>query len=482
MTAVTFGVARAPISAAWPAFAAIAVFTAIRLFLAAHIELHFDEAYYWYWSKNLQLAYFDHPPAVAWFIRAGTSLFGDTELGVRFFGQLCVLVSTCLLFDAARRAFSIKTALIAAASAQATLLLGAGSIVMTPDSPLLLFTSMALWALLRFSVAPKGWWWLVIGAAGGGALLSKYTALLFALSIGLWMLSSPQLRRWLARPWPWAGMSLAILCFLPVLFTDAERGWASFGKQGGRLTRAGGPVFARMFDYIGGQMAVITPGLFVLLLLAVWILARQSWHSGKLTETLLVLWFLVPALIFLAVSPVTKIQANWLAAAWPAAFLVLARLVDISTHWPRLRRSFFCSAALGGTMVALVWWYALAPFGTCFSGDPLANLTGQRAFANEIAELARLNASRQIVSDDYATASMLRFYVPAGLQVSHMTEIPRYTGFKLEPITLPAIVVERQPRVPRAIGAAFSINSPPITVRRQHKGCTSRTYFAFVAG
>ncbi len=482
MNAVTFGAAKAPVSEVWIAVIALATLTALRLVLAAHIELHFDEAYYWYWSKNLQLAYFDHPPAVAWFIRAGTSLFGDSELGVRFPGQLCVLLSTCLLFDAARRVFSVNTALIAAVSAQATLLLGAGSIIMTPDAPLLLFASVALWALIRFSIAPAGLWWLLVGLAGGGALLSKYTAVLFALAIGIWMLSSPQLRRWLAHPWPWVGAGVALLCFLPVPIIDAERGWASFGKQGGRLTRDSGPALGRIVDYVGGQAGVITPGLFLLLLLAICILARRNWRSPEPVETLLVLWFLVPAVFFLVVSPFEKIQANWLAAAWPAAFLALARLVECSADWPGLRRAFVWSAVLGGTLVALVWWYALAPFGACFSGDPLAHLTGQRAFANEIAELARLNGSRQILSEDYATASMLRFYLPAGLQVSQMTEKPRYAGFKLETITRPAILVERQPLVPSAMHEAFSINSPAIPVRREHKGCTSRTYFAFVAG
>ena len=90
MTAATFDAAKAPSNAALAAIRRLAALTAIRLLLAAHLELHFDEAYYWYWSKNLQLSYFDHPPAVAWFISAGTALFGDTELGVRIFGQLSV--------------------------------------------------------------------------------------------------------------------------------------------------------------------------------------------------------------------------------------------------------------------------------------------------------------------------------------------------------------------------------------------------------
>ena len=49
--------------------------------MAALLPLSADEAYYWLWSKHLAAGYLDHPPAIAWLIRAGTMLFGDTRVG-----------------------------------------------------------------------------------------------------------------------------------------------------------------------------------------------------------------------------------------------------------------------------------------------------------------------------------------------------------------------------------------------------------------
>jgi len=43
---------------------------ALRLVAAAWTPLTFDEAYYWMWSKHLAFGYYDHPPAVAFVIRA----------------------------------------------------------------------------------------------------------------------------------------------------------------------------------------------------------------------------------------------------------------------------------------------------------------------------------------------------------------------------------------------------------------------------
>ena len=51
---------------------ALAVLTLLRLALAARLPLAPDEAYYFLWSRHLQAGYFDHPPMVALWIRAGT--------------------------------------------------------------------------------------------------------------------------------------------------------------------------------------------------------------------------------------------------------------------------------------------------------------------------------------------------------------------------------------------------------------------------
>ncbi|KAE9681474.1 glycosyl transferase, partial [Enterobacteriaceae bacterium TzEc077] len=63
----------------------------LRLVAAAFTPITFDEAYYWMWSQNLAGGYYDHPPMVAYVIRAGTMIAGDTELGVRLVSILLAL-------------------------------------------------------------------------------------------------------------------------------------------------------------------------------------------------------------------------------------------------------------------------------------------------------------------------------------------------------------------------------------------------------
>jgi len=60
------------------AIALIVIASIVRLALAATVPLLPDETYYWEWSRHLAAAYFDHPPAIALLIRAGTTVFGPT--------------------------------------------------------------------------------------------------------------------------------------------------------------------------------------------------------------------------------------------------------------------------------------------------------------------------------------------------------------------------------------------------------------------
>jgi len=68
--------------------AALAGLAALRLIAGALLPLSADEAYYWLWSRHLAAGYFDHPPAIAYVIRAGTLLFGSVPFGVRL-GVFC---------------------------------------------------------------------------------------------------------------------------------------------------------------------------------------------------------------------------------------------------------------------------------------------------------------------------------------------------------------------------------------------------------
>src|SRR5450432_1134042 len=111
---------------------------ALRLVAAAVTPLTFDEAYYWMWSKHLAFGYYDHPPMVALVIRAGTLIAGDTEFGVRLVSILLALPMSFAVYRTAAILFGgVRVAASATILLNATLMAAVGTLIVTPDSPLL---------------------------------------------------------------------------------------------------------------------------------------------------------------------------------------------------------------------------------------------------------------------------------------------------------------------------------------------------------
>src|ERR1700757_669903 len=139
----------------------------LRLVAAAFTPITFDEAYYWMWSKHLAGGYYDHPPMAAYVIRAGTMIAGDTELGVRLVSILLALPMSYAVYRSAAILFGgARVAATSAILLNATLMVAVGTLIVTPDSPLLVASSFVLFFLAKVLETGRGAWWLAVGAAG----------------------------------------------------------------------------------------------------------------------------------------------------------------------------------------------------------------------------------------------------------------------------------------------------------------------------
>src|SRR5882757_8829672 len=106
----------------------------LRGIFAATIDLRVDEAYYWTWSKESVISYLDHPPLIAWCIRATTQLFGDSNFGVRFSGLVAMLIMQLLQADIVRRlTHDARYVVFAVLLPEASLDYGLGIAKITPD-------------------------------------------------------------------------------------------------------------------------------------------------------------------------------------------------------------------------------------------------------------------------------------------------------------------------------------------------------------
>ena len=411
----------------------VAALVLLRLVGAAFTPLTFDEAYYWIWSKHLAGGYYDHPPGVALVIRLGTMIAGDTELGVRLVSILLALPMSFAVYRTASILFASKrVAATATILLNVTLMAAVGALIVTPDSPLLVASSLVLFFLAKVLDTGRGAWWLAVGAAVGAALVSKYTALFFGPSILIWLVSVPKLRRWLLSPWLYLGGLAALAVFSPVILWNADHHWVSFIKQ---IGRAGIEHFKPSFiaELIPTQIAFATPLIFVLGAMGLYALARR--RDGTLAaRALLNAMFWPVTLYFLWHSLHARVEANWFAPVYPP-FAIAAAVAAHLTQWKRYSQrvvdfSLRWAAPTGILMFAALLVQANTGVLTGFRRDATVRSVGVgwRALAAEIEETrARVGASCLLVPD-YGMASWLSFYLPKGTCVVQPTQRIRYVN------------------------------------------------------
>lgn len=410
------------------ALIALAALTLIRLAVAALAPLSPDEAYYWVWSRDLQAGYLDAPPMVALWIRAGTAIVGPGALGVRLLGPFAAAVGSCLLWDAGEVLLPGRNAgLVAAGLFNATLFVGVGAVIMTPDAPLLFFWVCGFWASARFVHTRNGAWLVAAGVFAGLALASKYTAVLFVVGIGLCLLLTPMLRQWLLRPAPWLGALCGALLFAPIVAWNATHRWASFVKQGGRIGDWQPAKAVRFLgELVGGQAGLATPLVFLLCVAGVILAARLAWRRRDPTPTLLAALTLPGTALFVQHAFGDRVQGNWPAVIYPAAVIAAAGLD--ARFWQRLHGP---AIGLGLGITALVYVQALASVVPLPARlDPITRqLAGWPRLAAQVDAMRDRIGGNFVASDQYGEAAKLARELPASIPVIGVE--PRWAFFTL---------------------------------------------------
>ncbi|MFA6913921.1 MAG: glycosyltransferase family 39 protein, partial [Endomicrobiia bacterium] len=161
-----------------------------KIFLSAVLSLHSDEAYYWLWSTNLQLSYYDHSPMIAYFIKL-TTLFSNSELAVRFSSIIATVILSVFLWKLVIKLFkNEQVASVSVILLHAMPMMFTASIIITPDTPSFLFLSIATFYVWSLIETENQNYWYLIGLFFGLSLLSKYTAILFILSLFIYCIFS----------------------------------------------------------------------------------------------------------------------------------------------------------------------------------------------------------------------------------------------------------------------------------------------------
>ena len=358
------------------AAAIVLAFLAARLAFAFAFGFGVDEAYTLPISRHLSLSYFDHPPLHQW-IAHFAGLASGEGLAARLPFVALFAATGWLLYRLTSELFGPRAGLVALFGLNATpfFFASAGTWIM-PDGPLLFGLALAAWALSRLFFDPgadeRRVWrlWLLAGLGFGLAGLSKYIGALAPLGLLAFLVISPSERRWFRHPAPYVAAMLAGLIVLPVFVWNAQHGWASFAFQGSRGVASGGLKPLQALRVALGQIAFLSPWLFVPLLAGL-LSGMRRWRDDR---RLFLLCLSLPPIALFTAAPlwIEKGQPHWSMAGWFFVFpLMGAWAQDIAVPVRNLRRYAILSVALLAALTASVaveartgWLWRLLPAGT----------------------------------------------------------------------------------------------------------------------
>lgn len=322
-----------------PPLVIAAVQLSIHLVTNRAYGFHTDELYYIISGQHPAFGYVDFPPVTPLLARLDTSIFGTSPWTLRLFPAVASAVVVFLTGMCAREmggswGASVPASLVALLC---PLLLGTWLFQTVVFDQLTWM--IAIYLLLRILRTGDQKLFILLGIDLGVGLETKFTIFGLCIGIAAAMVTSPNLRRFLRTPYPWAGLAIAGAILAPNIAWQIANGFPTLTythNHGTDITQGGGIVsFIAVF--------ILTMGPLFLPL----------WIAG------LVFLFRDPQLRPMGVLTVVAI-ALFLPDGkgyYPAPTIPLvlaAGCVAISRMMPMVRRSWAAGLTIGGGVLEAV--------------------------------------------------------------------------------------------------------------------------------
>ena len=394
-----------------------------------------DELYYWCWSKDLQLSYYDHPPMTALLIRGSTELFGDTLFAIRF--PACVATAAVLgVLGWLTRPRSILFGTVFSP------LFTFGAVLVTPDTPLLLFWSLYLaWlVVVHRRLTPddggeprrvSGLLWAVGGVILGCGILGKYTTGLAVPAgvVSFLLIGLGAVRRWAAGYAVHLLVAFAVAS--PILIHNLRHGFVPLQYQWGHAMAADEPGLKAVAEFVGLQ--VLFTGTLPLVLLP-WIAWRFPRLAADPRLRVCACLYALPLAFFLWKSSRGPLEGNWAVvsylAFWPVAAAWYGGLDSLGRGWRWFwkwgaRLSFVAPAVSVAALGAhLVHPLPVVPV----DGDRVTRQYDRNDLAAAFAEYVNGRPERlPVFTPEYQWTALLRFHRVDARQEPDITRPSHFT-------------------------------------------------------
>lgn len=385
----------------------IIVVVMIRLVLVFTMGMMTQDAYYYYYSEHLSLSYFDHPPMVAWMLKAFSLILGKSVVAVKLTNFIITSCTVFVFYKLSKKFFQgffIERSVFLLMS---TMMISILSLVTTPDVPLLLFWTLAIYFLFRGIEQDRLKDWLIAGFMCGLAFDSKYTALMLWVSLFGYLITCPEKKHLLKGYKPYLAILVFILTISPVIIWNMQHDWMSIRFQSSdRMDdmNIGNVQLKYFFGNIGTQLFLLLPSVYGFVLYTAYKVTR-----GYLTreerpdyKRWFLWWFSVPLIVgFMVVSLIYWVKLNWTMPAYITGILLIVYYIPLK--WVRIQT--ILSLIFHFVFLIQVLYY---PF-SIHSDD---TWWGWTQLADQVEELREEYPDAFIFSDDgYKTSAQLAFHL-----------------------------------------------------------------------
>ena len=387
-------------------------------------DLFFDEAQYWAWSQELALGYFSKPPLIAWIIRLTTDICGSGEFCVRLASPILYTIAAVFIYLAGAKLYDAATGFWSAIIFATVPGISFSASIISTDVPLLLCWCAALFAWIKLQETRKAGWAVALGLALGLGLLAKYAMVYFLLCAGLYVVTTPDARWMLRNTGSLLVLLIAGVLIAPNLIWNAQVGWVTVSHTAANANWAG-DLFKplKMLEFLGAQFGVFGPILFAIL---IWIAIRAARGPTDPPERML-LYFSVPVIVIITLQAlISRAHANWAAAAYPAAtILVTATMLRLDFKW-LFRASLVLHLIV---LVVLAAANSVAPVLVLpGKADPYARVLGWGEVAGVVNNELQANPYGTVLTVDRLVTAEMLYYLrnqPVPILAWSPSEVPR---------------------------------------------------------
>ena len=375
-----------------------------------------DEAYYWLWSKNIDLSYYDHPPLASWFQGLLSFMMTNKYIEVRIIPTICFAIIFFLNMHWVNQLKQHSSDVLQSWKSSVLFcsipLYGIFLTISFPDSVMILFIYLSAYYFFKFlhshyqNESQFVFWYMAV-IFFSLSCLGKYNGVFYGLGILLFLLWNKKLRRILLPLHLCSAFSIFLFCQLPIIVWNINNNFASLNFHLNTRLEFDLSLKSFIFNaliFLIGVVLAISPLIFFKILNCKSIKLKTINRVSYLRSCYWVLTTTLIICVFLNIF--TNVLYYWAIVAFIMFIPLLSFIIEKKSHifYQAIYGFFFFSLLYVNSTI-----YPLALFFGSVDRET-AILYGWDEVTNKVQENKKKYGVDNVVFMDYRLASLYSFH------------------------------------------------------------------------